>query len=265
MYKYTFLFLALFLVACQTNKQVSCPDFKSSETMMSKQKNKQKRQKTTKKRKAPKEKKDKLNLKLKALDLLVGNLDLAELLAYESKMQELVSDSICPIVVLQDQSIIYARVGEIQNDSLQISPCDSSGQSNGNSFKLSKSYVWSVEYLPEEFDLEKSKQEMQQQLESPIFYDDPEYASFYDEEYDKTERLARNGLIFALVSLFIWPLGIVALVLCGKSLKRYRNLHPEYEFGKGMAVAGLVIGILSSLWTLFLLFIIVVNLIIFGF
>lgn len=68
---------------------------------------------------------------------------------------------------------------------------------------------------------------------------------------DKVNALALSGFIVALISLLLnfWGIvGIVATVLSGVGLSK---TGPGKEKGRGFAIAGLVIGILSILYGLF--------------
>lgn len=64
----------------------------------------------------------------------------------------------------------------------------------------------------------------------------------------KFNVLALLSLIFGLVGLFVLPLwfGIAALILSIISFATYQN----YNSGKGMTIAGLVLGIIDVVWYL---------------
>lgn len=243
-----FILIITLLSACQSSRNVmTCPDFKNS---ADKGISVRKAKKQYAKKKQKPEKKI-----LEKLDLLVGNLEIEELFIKENVNTLTLSDSLCPVIILKDESILYVEVIKLENDSLTLQHCDSLKQE----FKLSKDQVFKIDYEPETFDREATRQEMQEGMR---FEEGYRYVGAYEEE--ESERKARIALIFALLSIIIWPLGLAALPLARKALLRYRDIHPDYRYGRGMAVAALVIGILTSVWTLFLLIVFMINILIWG-
>ncbi|SET28089.1 DUF4190 domain-containing protein [Paenibacillus sp. NFR01] len=81
----------------------------------------------------------------------------------------------------------------------------------------------------------------------------------------KTNGKSIGALVLGILSLMIpfvgFLLGIIAIILASISFKEIRI---RYEQGKGMAIAGLVTGILGTLFGLFLIAVIVISLIVAG-
>ena len=70
----------------------------------------------------------------------------------------------------------------------------------------------------------------------------------------KNNGLAIGGLVTGLVSLIILPLilGLIATILSAVGLTQISK-EPEKYTGKGMAIAGLVLGIIGIVWGIFAL------------
>jgi hypothetical protein len=58
----------------------------------------------------------------------------------------------------------------------------------------------------------------------------------------ETENLAKAGFTFGLLGLVFFPLSIAAIIFSSRALRRMKR-SPEKEKGKGLAVAGLILGI----------------------
>lgn len=81
----------------------------------------------------------------------------------------------------------------------------------------------------------------------------------------KTNGKSIGALVLGILSLMIpfvgFLLGIIAIILASISFKEIRI---RYEQGKGMAIAGLVTGILGTLFGLILIAVIVISVIVAG-
>ena len=62
-------------------------------------------------------------------------------------------------------------------------------------------------------------------------------------EQVEIERLAKAGFIAGLAGLVFFPVSIAAIIISAKALRRMKK-SPEKEKGKGLAIAGLILGIL---------------------
>ena len=70
---------------------------------------------------------------------------------------------------------------------------------------------------------------------------------------NKTNSFAVAGFVIAIVSLFLnlWGLvGAIAVVLSGVALSQINKTN---ENGKGLAIAGLIIGIISVIYAIFVI------------
>lgn len=74
-------------------------------------------------------------------------------------------------------------------------------------------------------------------------------------EQVKTDGMAIAGFVTGLVSLFLFGfiLGVLGVIFSAIALKRIKR-EPESRKGKGLAIAGLILGIVGIIgWTLYLL------------
>lgn len=225
---YFLLFISMIFSSCQMGKSIgSCPDFKGETVQRVKTKKKQKKERKIKETKPTKEK--------QALDLLVGNFDIeniiAQLISTEKANIWMAPDSTCPAIVLRDRSVIYAEVVKIENDTLYLQYCDSTSQQ----FSLSKKQIHKIEY-DDEFDPNED-----------VEIDIADYGAEYNEleygELDRANTWGKLALGFGLAGLLFPLLGIPALIFANKSLKVY-NQYPDYREGRGFAIAGKILGVI---------------------
>jgi len=252
LYQNIFLVLAMFCLlfsSCEMGKSIgACPDFKGEKVQhFAQKKNSPKKEKTKKQKTKQLRKEFKTNL-----DLLVGNFDVSDIIAKvieeEQAMQWIIPDSTCPLIVLRDKSTIYAEVEKIANDSIYLKFCDSLQQA----FTLSKEQIHSIEYDPENFDKKElenipAQAQMQPQLEG-MQLSNEQYA-----ELIQAEEWAKLSLGFGLGALLILFTAIPALIFANKSLKIYKK-YPGYRKGRGMAIAGKIIGIIFVIYLALILF-----------
>ena len=239
---YLFVFSCLLFSSCQLSKNIgACPDFKQKETPKFVQKTQKKKNKVKKEKHAiPTE---------EGLDLLAGNFDIATLVASiieedNGRFNE-IPDSICPMVILRDKSTIVAEVVKMKGDSIYLQTCDSIK----NEFVLSKSQVHSIEYNPDEVDLDAieipdvSTQQVQEEIpEDMVIYNGEYYSTMEMAELERAEKWGKLALGLGLGGLLFLPIGIFGLIYGNKSTRIYRK-YPNYKQGKNAAIAGKIIGI----------------------
>jgi hypothetical protein len=147
----------------------------------------------------------------------------------------------CDTIILKTGSVIFAKVEEISQTEVKYRRCDNlSGPLN----TIIKSDVSSIRYINGTRD-----------NFTPVV--DVTYTPAFSPQNNlpqQTQGLAVAGFISSVVGLFIAsiPLGLLAIIFGGISLKKIRRSQGRLR-GRGLAIAGIVIGIIDVVVMIILL------------
>ena len=72
---------------------------------------------------------------------------------------------------------------------------------------------------------------------------------------DKTNAFAITGFVFSIISIFFHVYAIVPVLACVFSLAAFNDIDTTHEKGRGLAVAGLIIGVIYILAALYEFFV----------
>jgi hypothetical protein len=139
----------------------------------------------------------------------------------------------CDTIVLKSGSVIFAKVEEISQTEVKYRRCDNL---SGPLFSILKSDVSSIRYINGTRD-----------NFNPVV--DVTYSPVQNPQNNlppQTQGLAIAGFLASVVGLFIAsiPLGLLAIIFGGISLKKIRRSQGRLK-GRGLAIAGIVIGIID--------------------
>ena len=139
----------------------------------------------------------------------------------------------CDTIILKTGSVIFAKVEEISQTEVKYRRCDNL---SGPLHSIIKSDVSSIRYVNGTRD-----------NFTPVV--DVTYTPAFSPQNSlpqQTQGLAVAGFISSVVGLFIAsiPLGLLAIIFGGISLKKIRGSQGRLR-GRGLAIAGIVIGIID--------------------
>lgn len=149
-------------------------------------------------------------------------------------------DNDCDVMILKTGEEISCKVTEITLNEVKYKKCDNL---NGPTISIRKSDVFIIKYSNGTKDILNTLSNDDKQ---PI-----------DKSKLKFNAAAIVGFTFALIGGLIpygfgVPLMIAAIILSGVGLAQIKN-HPDKYKGKGFAIAGLILGIIGTAFTGYLL------------
>ncbi len=139
----------------------------------------------------------------------------------------------CDTIILLSGSVIYGKVEEIGQTEIKYRKCN---YLNGPLISIARSEVSSIRFI------NGSRENFNAVV--PQTYTT---SAVPDHNYQRTnEALGVAGFLASIIGLFIAsiPLGLIAVIFGGISLKRIRRDPAKYK-GRGLAVASIIIGIID--------------------
>jgi len=170
----------------------------------------------------------------------------------------------CPVLVLKDKSRLLVRVVELLEDTVKVETCDD----GAFLLKFDKSDLKGIYYDSTKLEQIVWREEFASSdttaIEGEAYYvDEYQYDDASEFLLEKARKQAIWSSVFGFLSLFFVPFGVPALILGIKSLKTFRRLpHPNNR--KSAAIAGVVLGSISTALLALILLIIVLGLILGG-
>lgn len=148
----------------------------------------------------------------------------------------------CDIIILKKNAEeIKAKVIEITATSIKYKKC---GDPNGKVFLLKKSDAFMVKYPNGQKEVIKDTKEEEKKHESTSTNENGNFIEYSNNDGrrggSKINGLAVAGFIFCLSGI----LSFLGLILCAVGLSQIKK-YPEKYKGKGLAIAGIIVGIIA--------------------